>query len=794
MTRTNTSNNTPTADAVHNDAPQTPGSMLPFSTMTVQHLLNGGINMTEVNLTGLPGDAVPVQSPYVSENRCNRGDRPGVLDGQPMPQGDPASAPTFNGELVDMVEHADGDTEGKRMGTRIGMATVPPSSMPGTTDGITRKPENITPPPQHLLTMATSGVIATDGWSGSAKGKCHADGVCYQRPPSYRPAPSSQIFMNLASSQAASAGGDRAGTRASLQRPIQRSLPSMQQPANSGQSGGSPPSTSNVHIDSGNPSTPSNVETNVDDGSRHRQRQRVGRDEEVEEPQNGQMALDEESDNDDGDFDGLNSASSSLRAQQNFDQHPAAMYMGSFPPYTNVTDPNYWPGTWMSPHQFTDLSNPMVQRAYMGVAMFNSQPPSPLFSPTLSLAGVQQITASTPRMTPMSLQGPVQHQNGGQGSSDSNTNPFPVAQPLGDALLFPPLPPPIAYTPVPGPGGFPVLQGLSWDSFFINSDPMVAESWRNTMDMDRNTIFICFYDQGYPVNNGYEQANTLSNLLPRLAREHLPNMEVGTPVAMNLEGHDAGSNPNWYFIRGLTTTARNHLVRATEGVWSTEVVTIFVAPAFPRMTSFLFTLDGLSYLTSSQNKVERLVRNVWLASPDVLNFVHSNGSYLSTDPMVAVRTFTDSVRVRPFVIGNARHSGTRAVWGIYASPISQTPEIQNQLIETVASLSYGAPSGIGGRGRCIERGFPCTRCRGIDHPSGLCPYLEVQGWMGPGPLSTSLGPNTSMEGNSKQRSRGWHSLGGTRGTCYDNSRSHEGSRDRNDNNSNNDSRNERNSA
>ncbi len=145
--------------------------------------------------------------------------------------------------------------------------------------------------------------------------------------------------------------------------------------------------------------------------------------------------------------------------------------------------------------------------------------------------------------------------------------------------------------------------------------------------------------------------------------------------------------------------------------------------------------------------------------------------------------------MRPFVIGNAWRSGTRAVWGIYASPISQTPEIQNQLIETVASLSYGAPSGIGGRGRRIERGFQCTRCHGIDHPSGLCPYLEVQGWMGPGPLSTSLGPNTSTEGKSKQRSRGWHSLGGTCGTRYDNSRSHEGSKDRNDNNSNNDNRN-----
>ncbi len=567
-------------------------------------------------------------------------------------------------------------------------------------------------------------------------------------------------------------------------------------------------------------STPSNVETNsnVNDGSRRQKRQRVGSDEEVEEPQNGQMVLDEESDNDDSDFDGLNSASSSLRAQQNFDQRPAAMYVGSFSPYTNVTDPNYWPGTWMSPHQFTDLSNPMIQRAYMDVAMFNSQPPPSLFSPTPSLSGGfrvsgsgrstsqgggsrlpmstvgiidgrQQITASMPRMTPMSPQGPSQHQNGGQGSSDSNKNPFPAAQPLGIPLSFLPHPPPppndpapIAYTPVPGPGGFPVLQGLSRDSFFINSDPMVAESWRNTMD--RNTIFIRFYDQGYPVNNGYEQASTLFNLLPRLAREHLPNMEVGTPVAMNPEGHDAGSNPSWYFIQGLTTTARNHLVRATEGVWSTEVATIFIAPAFPRMTSFLFTLDGLSYLTSSQNRVERLVRNAWLASPDVLNFVHSNGSYLSADPMVAIRTFTDSVRVRPFVVGNARRSGSRAVWGIYASPISQTPEIQNRLIETVASLSYGDPSGIGGRGRRIERGFRCTRCRGIDHPSGLCPYPEVQEWMGPGPLSTSSGPNTSTEGNSRPGSRGRRS----------NSRSHEGSRHKNGNNRNNGSRNERNGA
>ncbi len=136
------------------------------------------------------------------------GDRPGVLDGQPMPQGDPASAPTFNGELVDMVERMDGDTEGKQMGTRIEMVIVPPSSTLDTTDGITRKPKcenvstrmdvdhaeggalDITPPPQHLLTRATSGVIVTDGWSGLAKGKCHADGMCYQCLPAYGPAPS----------------------------------------------------------------------------------------------------------------------------------------------------------------------------------------------------------------------------------------------------------------------------------------------------------------------------------------------------------------------------------------------------------------------------------------------------------------------------------------------------------------------------------------------------------------------------------------------------------------------------
>ncbi|PBK78979.1 hypothetical protein ARMGADRAFT_1093590 [Armillaria gallica] len=491
------------------------------------------------------------------------------------------------------------------------------------------------------------------------------------------------------------------------------------------------------------------------------------------------------------------------------------------------------------------MSNPMVQRAYMGSmatgastlagvpgASFNQQPPLPLFSPTPSMDGRYRTsgsgrsmprsggyrlpppslevnaaaatdgsqpaafpTSSTPRLTPITPQGLVQHQGGSQGPPGSNVNPtpFPAAQPSGIPLAFPPppnVPAPIAYTPVPGPGGFPVLQGLSRESFFINSDPMLVESWRNSMD--RNAIFIRFYDQGYPVNNGSEQANTLFNLLPRLAREHLPNMQVGTPVAMNPEGHDAGSNPSWYFIRGLTTTARNHLVQATEGVWSTEVATIFVAPAFPRMTSFLFTLDGLSYLTSSQDRVEWLVRNTWLASPDVLNYVYSNRHYLSSDPAVAVRTFTDSVRVQPFVIGNARRSGTRAVWGIYASPISQTPEIQNHLIETVASLSYGDPSGMGGRGRRIERSFWCTRCRGIDHPSGLCPYPEVQEWMGPGPLSTSSGPNTSTEGNSRPSSRGRRSPGGTRGSRYGNSPSREGSRNRNGNNRNNGNRNERN--
>ncbi len=139
------------------------------------------------------------------------GDRPGVFDGRPTPQGDPASAPTFNGELADTVERANGDTEGRQMGT--GMAideTGPLSSTPGTTDGIAGEPErentsmrtdvdhaeggapDITPPPQHLLTIATPGVIARDGLPSSVKGKgrTRADGVCYQRPPNYRPAPS----------------------------------------------------------------------------------------------------------------------------------------------------------------------------------------------------------------------------------------------------------------------------------------------------------------------------------------------------------------------------------------------------------------------------------------------------------------------------------------------------------------------------------------------------------------------------------------------------------------------------
>ena len=195
---------------------------------------------------------------------------------------------------------------------------------------------------------------------------------------------------------------------------------------------------------------------------------------------------------------------------------------------------------------------------------------------------------------------------------------------------------------------------------------------------------------------------------------------------------EAGCTPTCFLIYHLTEDARQILLERR--VWSSQSITFHVTAFYPPCPDFLFSISR--FTTTDTDMVRQVVHSVW----------HDD----------TTRTFLDSV-VEDFPQGeraNANQALSRFIASMWVTllPIKQTGNILAPRFNVYANGSLILQEDIWKRLRSFLADrvyasllldtattevapYRCGLCRSVDHPMGLCPFPNIEGWNGPNSAS-----------------------------------------------------------
>ena len=190
----------------------------------------------------------------------------------------------------------------------------------------------------------------------------------------------------------------------------------------------------------------------------------------------------------------------------------------------------------------------------------------------------------------------------------------------------------------------------------------------------------------------------------------------------------AGCTPTCFLIYHLTEDEKQFLLE--RGVWSSHHITFRVTSFYPPCPDFLFSIKG--YATTDTNIVHRLVHSVWHdnATESFINsIVEDVPPGKRANASQATSRFIDSMRVKLLPI---KESGNIFAprFNVYANGSLILQEaVWKRLRNYLAGRVY--TSLLLDTGTTEVAPYLCGICHSVDHPRGLCPFPNIEGWNGP---------------------------------------------------------------
>ena len=190
----------------------------------------------------------------------------------------------------------------------------------------------------------------------------------------------------------------------------------------------------------------------------------------------------------------------------------------------------------------------------------------------------------------------------------------------------------------------------------------------------------------------------------------------------------AGCTPTCFLIYHLTEDEKQFLLE--RGVWSSHHITFRVTSFYPPCPDFLFSIKG--YATTDTGIVHRLVHSVWHddATESFINSIAEDvppGKRANASQ--ATSRFIDSMRVKLLPI---KESGNILAprFNVYANGSLILEEaVWKRLRNYLAGRVY--TSLLLDTGTTEVAPYLCGICHSVDHPRGLCPFPNIEGWNGP---------------------------------------------------------------
>ncbi|KAJ7052458.1 hypothetical protein C8F01DRAFT_1332159 [Mycena amicta] len=201
--------------------------------------------------------------------------------------------------------------------------------------------------------------------------------------------------------------------------------------------------------------------------------------------------------------------------------------------------------------------------------------------------------------------------------------------------------------------------------------------------------------------------------------------------------------PYSYLLVDGDTESVTHLTNQV--VWSTPDITFFAIPYQVPRSSFLMSLEGFTCEDTPENRkilAEGIVGIIRSHQP-VMAFLAQNASFPEgSTPANEADIIVNSIAVLPLRM--ARNKTTFfTVWNVY---LSITPDMPFDLWLAWVGLLRGLAFSIhrSGRGECRtgDKQFKCSGCKSCDHPAGMCPYPNIEGWLGPSAATVAADDKT----------------------------------------------------
>ncbi|KAF8164233.1 hypothetical protein K438DRAFT_1984750 [Mycena galopus ATCC 62051] len=236
------------------------------------------------------------------------------------------------------------------------------------------------------------------------------------------------------------------------------------------------------------------------------------------------------------------------------------------------------------------------------------------------------------------------------------------------------------------------------------------------------------------------------------------SFHLGTPPSA-----EHGPSPILWLVVGLPL----HLAQAIleKRALASRRITLFVIPYDMPVIGFVGTFGGFTLPNSQEgaNAARSLLQSAIRANHDITEFVRTHrdafGAQVSADQ--AWDIFCDSVEVvgMELLVSNTN----TVAWHLYVTSPTDDHDAWTQLRRLFGRLSV--MTALHGTAR-LQRSYRCRICPSINHPTGLCPFPRLPGWLGPTPDTIAALEEVSRQAAAKAQEhiRGYATAGSNNAT------------------------------
>ncbi|KAH9016459.1 hypothetical protein EDB84DRAFT_1443119 [Lactarius hengduanensis] len=293
------------------------------------------------------------------------------------------------------------------------------------------------------------------------------------------------------------------------------------------------------------------------------------------------------------------------------------------------------------------------------------------------------------------------------------------------------------------PGPMPHMQDAHPTSIFEYLDLDLISDWENFQR--GKLIAIPFDNEARTVNMHEDIKARLMAAIADITKSQ--NVGVATPRA-SAEALAAKHHPNAFLVFNLTPEQVDTLLERT--IWSSTAITFRATPLGRICPEFLFAIRGFHSMTKED--IEAIIKRVWtdkLTRDFIVTVTNDHPEDEREQVYNALANLTSTLHLTRLDI---KQPGDLLIpqFNVYAKGreainLGVWPRVRKFL----AGRTYSGS--MMGTGITSISPYHCGICHSVDHPRGLCPFPEVDGWNGPKrrnekgkaqPRGRGIGPNT----------------------------------------------------